>query len=127
MADRVIDGLPPDFHQTFAPERRQLSLLLDLAEKEFEGTKHSISEASGIPTGKRSGKVVPHIKYAKGMGLIEDSNSKNGIYRLVLTQLGRQIRKEDGLMHEYLTQLILHLMLARPIGRDNAYAAPKQS
>lgn len=116
MSERVIDGLPPSFHQSFLPERRHLSSLLRLAATGFEGAIEPISVVTGIPTGKSSGKIVPHLKYASAMGLIKSASATQGTYRLGLTSLGKEVAKEDALLHEDLTQLILHLMLARPVG-----------
>lgn len=50
------------------------------------------------------------------MALIETSNPSTGMYEIVLSPLGAEIQKEDPALHEYLTQLLVHLMLARPIG-----------
>ena len=116
MARRVVDGLPPSFHQSFLPERRHLSSILRLASTAFDGTVEAIAVASGIPTGKSSGKVVPHIKYAKAMGLLESSNANSGLYSLRLSPLGMEVQKEDTALHEFITQLMAHLMLGRAIG-----------
>ena len=46
------------FHETFQPEG-------------CVGDKYKISELTGIPTGQKKGKVEPHIRYAKYMGLLD--------------------------------------------------------
>lgn len=45
------------------------SKIMELAKDNYSGSKEEISEKTGIPTGKTSGKVVPHILYAQYMGL----------------------------------------------------------
>lgn len=109
-------SLPPSFHQSFMPERRHLSSLLALAARQFTGTLEVISEATGIPTGKSSGKVLPHLRYAECMGMLVVRADGNGIYTINITPLGSLIVAEDPLLHEAVTQLILHLMLSRPCG-----------
>ncbi|NVI09247.1 hypothetical protein [Paraburkholderia youngii] len=121
MMQRIIQGLPPSFHESFFPNRRHLAALLKLAIQRFEGTIDSISAESGIPTGKSSGKVLPHLKYAHSMGLVGAPLPTDGLYRLELTPLGRTFCVEDPLLHEPLTQLIMHLMLSRPIGGASAW------
>ncbi|NYE25606.1 hypothetical protein [Pigmentiphaga litoralis] len=118
---RTIQGLPPSFHETFFPDRRHLSALLKLAKNGYSGTIDTISADSGIPTGRSSGKVLPHLKYAHAMGITTASAGSNGVYTLQLTPLGRLFAVEDPLLHEPLTQLILHLMLSRPIGGAAAW------
>ena len=116
MSERIIKGLPPSFHQSFPPERRHLASLLAAATQGFAGTIEEISEHTAIPTGKSSGKVVPHLKYVQGMGLLKSANSAGGVYQLSPTLLGQAVFLEDPLLQEPLTQLILHLMLAQPVG-----------
>ena len=121
MMQRPIQGLPPSFHETFFPDRRHLSALLKLAKSGYDGTIDAISADTGIPTGKSSGKVVPHLKYAHAMGITTTSAVCDGAYTLQLTPLGRLFAVEDPLLHEPLTQLILHLMLSRPVGGASAW------
>ena len=45
-----------NFHKTFAPQDSYLSKILELASAAYSGTKEDISEVTGIPTGKTSGK-----------------------------------------------------------------------
>lgn len=116
MSGHIIKGLVPSFHQTFLPERRHLASLLAAASQGFSGTVEAISEHTGIPTGKSSGKVVPHLKYAQAMGLLSDTGLAAGVCELQPTLLGQTMFAEDPLLNETLTQLILHLMLARPGG-----------
>ena len=58
------------FHETFQPQAEYISAVLELACNGYSGTKESISEQTGIPTGKQKGKVVPHLKYAQYMRLL---------------------------------------------------------
>lgn len=116
MSERIIKGLPPSFHQSFPPERRHLASLLAAATQGFAGTAEAISERTAIPTGKSSGKVVPHLKYLQCMGLLESANATAGMYKLSPTLLGQVVFVEDPLLQEPLTQLVLHLMLAQPLG-----------
>lgn len=121
LMQRSFQGLPPSFHETFFPDRRHLSTLLKLAKGSYEGTIEEISATTGIPTGKSSGKVLPHLKYVCAMGITITSAVREGIYSLQLTPLGRLFASEDSLLHEPLTQLILHLMLSRSIGGASAW------
>lgn len=112
MTERRPEGLPPSFHQSFCPERSYLSFLLRLASRQFEGTTDQISQETGIPTGKSSGKVDPHKKYCQAMGLIEVLSASGVRARLTLTPLGETIYREDLAIQEELSQLILHLMIS---------------
>ena len=75
------------FHETFQPELTYISKVLELAVAGERGDKFQISALSGIPTGEKKGKVEPHIKYAKYMGLV-DYRVEKGIYTLSATKLG---------------------------------------
>lgn len=121
MTQQPIQGLPPSFHETFFPDRRHLSALLKLAKSGYKGTIDAISADTGIPTGKSSGKVLPHLKYAFAMGITTTAAARDGVYTLQLAPLGCLFAVEDPLLHEPLTQLILHLMLSRPIGGASAW------
>lgn len=101
-----------NFHQTFKPEKKHITELLMLANNCVELTKEEISYATGIPQGASSGKVVPHIEYAKFMGLIDYTLNK-GKYTIELTPLGELIKDEDISLSEELTLLLLHSMLVR--------------
>jgi hypothetical protein len=121
MEQRIIQGLPPSFHQTFLPERRNLSALLKIAAENFKGSIESISEKTSIPTGKSSGKVKPHIQYAEAMGLIDCTSEGSGEYSLSLTSFGKLVLIEDLGLQEELTQILLHLMMCRPIGGSSVW------
>ena len=73
-----------NFHKTFSPQDSYLAKILELAVNGYSGTKEDISAVTGIPTGKTSGKVIPHILYAYYMGLIKYQLNK-GIYSLNVT------------------------------------------
>ncbi|WP_341357475.1 DUF4007 family protein [Rossellomorea sp. y25] len=104
--------LPLSFHQKFAPEKEAIAQLVQFAssfsEKYF--TKEEISSQTTIPTGKVSGKVVPHIEYAILMGLLEVKKDKSK-YQLSLTSLGNVVSEEDPYLIESLTHLLCHYNL----------------
>lgn len=95
------------FHETFQPELNYISKIMVCADEGFAGDKFSISDRTGIPTGKQKGKVEPTIKYAKLMGLIDYSVDK-GIYKLNLTELGQEVFVQDKYLHENLTKWLCH-------------------
>lgn len=99
-----------NFHETFAPDRAYLSKILENADIINELSKEEISEITGIPTGKQSGKVVPHIEYLKFMNLIT-FNKKNAKYTIKRTPLGNVVYKEDPYLNEKLTGLMLNYFL----------------
>lgn len=99
-----------NFHKTFAPQDSYLSKILELASEQYIGTKEDISEVTGIPTGKTSGKVVPHILYAYYMGLIYYKFERGG-YTLSLTPLGKLVRENDKYLFEDITKMICHYSL----------------
>lgn len=101
-----------EFHETFLPESAYIASILKLASEGFSGTKYEISEQSGIPTGKQKGKVEPHIKYAKFMGLT-DFRCENSVYDLSLTPLGEEVLAEDPYLHEELSCLLCHYEMTR--------------
>lgn len=100
------------FHETFQPELTYISKILELAVESERGDKYQISALTGIPTGEKKGKVEPHIRYAKYMGLIDYSVEK-GIYSLHTTQLGDQVWNQDKYLHEILTLWLLHYGMTR--------------
>ncbi|MCM3364236.1 DUF4007 family protein [Niallia sp. Sow4_A1] len=109
-------SLPLNFHQTFAPEKEAIAQLVQFASIHNNNnnyfTKEEISQNTSIPTGKRSGKVVPHINYAEAMGLIavEKDGSK---YRIKLTPLGKIVCEEDPYLIEELSNVLCHYNLSR--------------
>ncbi len=111
-----------NFHQTFPPEEAMLSRLLTSDVFGIPMTKEDISRETGIPTGKSSGKVEPHIAYASYMGLIDDSY-KEGKHYLRLTPLGSQIVKEDPGIHEEVTRMLCHLRISSPFSGAPLWAA----
>lgn len=104
--------IPLNFPQTFLPERRLLSQLLNFAQKGGSGDKVAISAETGIPTGNRTGKVEPMIYYAYGMGLIT-ARKTSSHWQLGLTQLGQTVIEQDPFLSEPQTLWLLHLMLCR--------------
>lgn len=103
-----------NFHQTFPPTLEYLSRLLEITDMTDELSKEEVSEITGIPTGKSSGKVEPHIDYAIYMGMIENISNQKGKYRLIRTKLGSKIMKEDMGLREEVTQLLCHVRLTSP-------------
>ena len=99
-----------NFHQTFPPESSYLSRLFDIVGYNYSMSKEEISELTGIPTGKSSGKVEPMIKYAQYMGLITDEISE-GKHNLSLTPLGEIVLAEDMGFQEELTLWLCHARL----------------
>jgi len=105
-----------DFHLTFRVELKHVASLLALAEEDSPPlTKEEISLRTGIPTGKHSGKVVPHIMYATYMGLIEASRT-DGRFALARTELGSIVYQSDPLLLEPLTHLVCHYWLCSESG-----------
>ena len=101
-----------NFHQTFKPEKEYISVLLEQANEIKDMDTQEISMITGIPTGVRSGKVEPHIRYAEYMGLI-DVNKKKNKYSLCRTSLGELMCREDPGLLEEVSLLTLHCMLCR--------------
>lgn len=101
-----------NFHKTFKPERQYISgLLVDL--QNCDGLSvDDISNQTGIPTGKSSGKVEPTISYMGYMGLI-NSEKKQRSYHLRYTSIGNIVKDEDGGLLEKITLLLLHCMISR--------------
>lgn len=97
-----------NFHQTFPPDEAMLSRLLNSEVFGEALTKEEISQQTGIPTGKSSGKVEPHISYARFMGLLEDYYS-DGKHTLTLTKLGELVLEEDPGLSENVTRMLCHL------------------
>ena len=110
-----------NFHQTFKPERQYISGLLSEIECCNGLDIQEISNQTGIPTGKSSGKVEPTISYAEYMGLIKKQKC-DGKYELEYTALGECIRDEDSGLLEKLTLLMMHCMIVRPYGGAELWA-----
>ena len=95
------------FDQTFSLNFNYISKILELTKEGVSYTRYEIRNLTGIPCGTSSGKIVPHIKYAKYMGLIEYSY-KQDEYLLELTALGQFIYVEDRYFMENLTKLLMY-------------------
>lgn len=108
-----MDNIKTDvsFHGTFPPTLRYIYEIVKLASRNFSGTKEEISEITGIPTGGKTGKVVPHIKYAKFMNLITSSDINEGKYNLELTDLGQLIYQEDKFFIDKISKLLVNYFL----------------
>lgn len=103
----MIKSSALEFHETFQPELTYIAKILRLASENYSGTKFEISDCTGIPTGKQKGKVEPHIRYARCMGLI-DYSMESGNYSLRLTSLGEEVFVQDPYLHEDLSLWICH-------------------
>lgn len=99
---------PLNFHMTFPPTPAYLGRILKIANG-TEYTVEEISDLTGIPQGKSSGKVKPHIAYASYMGLIDESMFKR-------TALGDAVMQEDSVLAETLTQAICHTRITSCVG-----------
>ena len=108
----MIKSSALEFHETFQPELPYIAKVLKLASENYSGTKFEISDCTGIPTGKQKGKVEPHIRYAKCMGLI-DYSIENGVYSLQLTSLGEEVFVQDPYLHEDLSLWLCHYGLTK--------------
>ena len=113
MENKKNTRLPRNFHQTFRPDREHISKLLRFAAAGSQGTIEDISNATGIPTGKFSGKVKPCIDYASAMGLL-NKEAKNSVYSFSLTPFGSCVLREDPFLLNPLTQWLAHLQLNHP-------------
>lgn len=109
----MIKGSVLEFHKTFSAEIGYIAKILQLAADNTSGTKDELSAISGIPTGKTSGKVIPHIKYAAYMGLIDYSLESKGVYTLSQTRLGEEIFMQDPFLHEELSLWLCHYGMCR--------------
>lgn len=111
-----------NFHQTFKPEVQYISSILNIADGSSALSIKDISALTGIPQGKSSGKVEPHINYAEYMGLIK-SEKNNGLVTLSKTELGELVNSEDPGAQENLTKLLCHAMLLRDSNGADMWAA----
>lgn len=102
-----------NFALTFKPELKYISSLLKIANFDDLLSIKEVSNLTGIPSGNKSGKVVPHLYYAYYMGLINLEVEKN-TFKFSLTNLGQMVLKEDVGFQEDLTLLLCHVMLCRP-------------
>lgn len=103
-----------NFHSTFNPDFEYITKILEIADQ-YEGlTKEEISDLTGIPTGKSSGKVEPHIMYCNYMNLIEFKKIDRKYY-INSTDLGKVIKLEDLYFLEDITKLICHYFLTSKI------------
>ncbi|MDD3334649.1 MAG: hypothetical protein PHI98_03940 [Eubacteriales bacterium] len=99
-----------NFHQTFPPTPAYIGRILAIAEGKKMSSRE-ISDLTGIPQGESSGKVVPHLKYAAYMGLIEPD-----VTIPTRTPLGDIVLQEDRSCSEALTQWLMHSNLTSSTG-----------
>lgn len=100
------------FHESFPLQVIYLSEILQLASKNYCGSKYEISNLTGIPTGDTSGKVEPHIRYLEFMGLIT-SELLYDKYQLTLTKLGKVVYESDRYIMHDVTKKLMHYNLTR--------------
>jgi hypothetical protein len=106
--------LSRNFHRTFIPERRLIAALLEYAALGREGTLHEISEETGVPMGRSTGKMPAILDYCKGMGLLSvKSGCRKQHKKPVLTSFGETVYLNDRFLGEELTQWLAHLNLCR--------------
>ena len=111
-----------NFHQTFPPTAEYISRLLEICNTNTALTKEEISELTGIPTGRSSGKVEPHIDYAEYMGLIVDKREA-GKHQLAITSLGNEILNQDPGLQEKVSLAVCHSRLSSKYGGADLWAA----
>ena len=99
--------LPLNFHNSFKLERNYIRSLMNFAAGGGRGNIIEIRDATGIPSGEHSGKVLPTINYCIGMGLLTQDN-KDGVRSFELTNFGRQVKQKDGVLMDPITQWIGH-------------------
>jgi hypothetical protein len=109
--------LSTNFHETFLLDMNAISSILKVSAEGISATKEIISEITGIPTGKITGKVEPMIRYAYAMGLLKITVVKKK-WSLEQTALGKIIYREDPSFVEPVTMWIMHLMLCRRLSRE---------
>lgn len=107
-----------NFHKSFNPDFEYIAKIVQIADTCEGLTKEEISELTGIPTGAKSGKVEPHIDYAKLMNLI-DFKKEGGKFYIYTTSLGQLIQNEDPYFLESLSKLVCSYFLTSKI-----YGAP---
>lgn len=95
------------------PERRFIASLLDYIALGKKGTLKDMSEDTGIPMGKSTGKLPAIVDYSLGMGLIQLHEVKNHIKIYSLTPFGKIIYLEDKFLGEEMTQWLVHMNLCR--------------
>jgi hypothetical protein len=116
MAQKDI-RLSVNFHQSFILERHFIASFLQFVATGLNGTDQEISEHTGIPVGKSSGKVPAIINYCSGMGLVDvQKKSNSGQKSFEFTPFGRAVLLEDSNISEDLTQWLVHLHLCRKHG-----------
>lgn len=99
-----------NFSKTFPPDRDYLGRLLECGPGPW--TKESLAEVTGIPTGQRSGKVMPMVAYGQYMGLWSSNREPHAQFSIHLSDLGQTIARVDPLLTEIGVQVILHANLS---------------
>jgi hypothetical protein len=102
-----------NFHQTFYPNFDYIGKILEISDISEGLSIDDISQRTGIPTGVSSGKVLPHIKYAEYMNLINVVIS-DGLYEISKTDFGNIVYNEDSYFSESISRLLCHMFLTSP-------------
>ena len=110
-----------NFHLTFKPEIQYIASIISIADGITAYDIKDISNMTGIPNGKTSGKVEPHIQYSKYMGLI-DYKKRDGKYIISLTPLGEVVLREDPGLQEDLSILLCHAMICREVNGADVWS-----
>lgn len=111
-----------NFHLTFPPTAEYIIRLLEVCDSGEFLSKEEISERTGIPTGKNSGKVEPHIFYSEYMGLLEN-HREGGKHQLMLTPLGRELLRQDSGMQEKISVAVCHSRISSKFGGADLWVA----
>lgn len=99
-----------NFAMTFPPTKDLIINLVRFADGE-QRTQEELSSYAGMPGGKSSGKLRPHLDYAQSMGLIRYTYQE-GKYTVTRTPLGEKIYVEDFSMDEELTLEVCNYFLS---------------
>ena len=100
--------LPLSFASSFSPEKHYLSVLMKYVKTHrTPSSVEEISDRTGIPNGKSSGKVIPHLRYLQGMNLIE--TTENGWYQL--TPFGKVVFENDRSFSDSITAWCCHAFM----------------
>lgn len=112
--------LARNFHKTFKPERHYISAMLRFAAARQSGNLWEISQKTGIPMGKSSGKVPAILDYCRGMGLLKLPDTT--LKKPKLTEFGRIVLLEDPFLKTEMSQWLAHFHLCSPLhGADVWY------
>lgn len=104
----MIESL--NFAMDFPADKDLIINLMRIADGE-EREKELVNEYAGMPGGKSTGKLEPHLNYAQAMGLLEFTKSK-GNFTITKTKLGEKVEEEDFSLTEGLTLEVINYNLS---------------